>query len=162
MAAVPLPLGDHPPFVLPTRTSSFSVPITELIRTCLEFVTATVAAATREIRVRLPSHMMDVAPCLPRLELVSIIHWQTPFDYYTNNAMAAIPDRVVHLNLEIFGDITADALCNAMRSVPASCGMVKVLERVNMHMCEHTNHGKQNVRAHITLNPESQLLFFYS
>ena len=75
---------------------------------------------------------------MPRLELVSIIHWQTPFDDYTHTAMAAIPDRVVHLNLEIFGDITVDVLCNAMRSVPASCGMVKVLERVNMHMCEHT------------------------
>ena len=58
----------------------------------LELVTATVAAATREIRVRLSSRMMEVAPRLPRLELVSIIHWQTPVDYYTNNAMAAIPD----------------------------------------------------------------------
>ena len=58
MAAVPLPLGDHPPFVLPTRTSSFSVPITELIRTCLEFVTAKTLSAADDVHAAMTRYLL--------------------------------------------------------------------------------------------------------
>jgi hypothetical protein len=57
VAATPLPPIDKRAYVLPTRASSFSVPITELIKTCLDFITAPDMSAAQDVHAAMTSYL---------------------------------------------------------------------------------------------------------